>query len=150
MSNPVGGVEAENRILVSAVVLYRPDGQVLTVRKAGTTMFMFPGGKHRDDESPLQTAVRELAEETGLTVPAEDLEYLGGFDTPAANENGRQLHSEVFALLRPLARNEVPEPNAEIEQLAWMDPKAPAAPDGCGVAPLLSAVFPEILRRRPF
>jgi 8-oxo-dGTP diphosphatase len=149
VSNPVGGVEAEDRILVSAVVLYRPDGQVLTVRKAGTTMFMFPGGKHRDDESPLQTAVRELAEETGLAVPAEDLEYLGGFDTPAANENGRQLHSEVFALLRPLARNEVPEPNAEIEQLAWMDPKAPVAPDGCGLAPLLSAVFPEILRR-PF
>ena len=150
MNNPVGGADAENRILVSAVVLYRPDGQVLTVRKAGTTMFMFPGGKHRDEESPLQTAVRELSEETGLSVPSEDLEYLGGFDTPAANENGRQLHSEVFALLRPLARNEVPEPNAEIEQLAWMDPKAPAAPAGCGVAPLLTAVFPEILRRRPF
>jgi 8-oxo-dGTP diphosphatase len=150
VNNPVGGDDAENRILVSAVVLYRPDGQVLTVRKTGTTMFMFPGGKHRDEESPLQTAVRELSEETGLSVPSEDLEYLGGFDTPAANENGCQLHSEVFALLRPLARNEVPEPNAEIEQLAWMDPKAPAAPAGCGVAPLLTAVFPEILRRRPF
>jgi 8-oxo-dGTP pyrophosphatase MutT (NUDIX family) len=146
----VGGDDAENRILVSAVVLYRPDGQVLTVRKSGTTMFMFPGGKHRNDESPLQTAVRELAEETGLAVPPEDLEYLGGFDTAAANENGRKLHSEVFALLRPLARNEVPAPNAEIEQLAWMDPKAPTAPEGCGVAPLLTAVFPEILRRRPF
>ncbi|MDI3330315.1 MAG: NUDIX domain-containing protein [Micrococcus sp.] len=150
MTTPVGGDDAENRILVSAVVLYRPDGQVLTVRKTGTTMFMFPGGKHREDESPLQTAVRELAEETGLAVPSQDLEYLGGFDTPAANENGHLLHSEVFALLRPLARNEVPEPTAEIEQLAWMDPKAPVAPAGCGVAPLLTAVFPEILRRRPF
>jgi 8-oxo-dGTP diphosphatase len=146
----MGGDDAENRILVSAVVLYRPDGQVLTVRKTGTTMFMFPGGKHREAESARQTAVRELSEETGLAVPPEDLEYLGGFDTPAANENGHELHSEVFALMRPLARNEVPEPNAEIEQLAWMDPKAPLAPEGCGVAPLLTAVFPEILRRRPF
>jgi 8-oxo-dGTP diphosphatase len=150
VNNPEGGDDAENRILVSAVVLYRPDGQVLTVRKTGTRMFMFPGGKHHDAESARQTAVRELAEETGLAVPPEDLEYLGGFDTPAANENGHELHSEVFALLRPLARNEVPEPNAEIEQLAWMDPKAPVAPEGCGVAPLLTAVFPEILRRRPF
>jgi 8-oxo-dGTP pyrophosphatase MutT (NUDIX family) len=151
MSIPApGGERTGQRIQVSAVVLYRPDGQVLTVRKAGTTMFMFPGGKHLEDETALETAVRELAEETGLAVPPEDLEYLGGFDTAAANEDGHELHSEVFARLRPLARNEVPEPDAEIEQLAWMDPKAPAAPAGYGVAPLLTAVFAEILRRRPF
>lgn len=150
MNTPSVAYDAENPILVSAVVLFRPDGQVLTVRKAGTTMFMFPGGKHRDDEVPLDTAVRELAEETGLAVPPGELEYLGSFETSAANEDGRRLHSEVFVLLRPLARNEVPEPDAEIEQLAWMDPQDPAAPGGHGVAPLLAAVFPEILRRRPF
>lgn len=144
------GVSATQPIEVAAVVLYRPDGKVLTVRKAGTTMFMFPGGKHQDDETPLDTAIRELAEETGLAVPPEDLEHIGAWDTPAANENGHQLHSEVFVLLRPLARNEVPEATAEIEELVWMDPAAPMAPAGHGIAPLLRSVFPELARRRPF
>ncbi|QCU79118.1 NUDIX domain-containing protein [Citricoccus sp. SGAir0253] len=151
MTTPApGGDRTGQPIRVSAVVLYRPDGHVLTVRKAGTSMFMFPGGKHHDGEHPRDTAVRELAEETGLVVPPGDLEYLGAFRTAAANEDGHELHSEVFALMRPLARNEVPEPTTEIEQLAWMDPRAARAPGGHGIAPLLTAVFPEILRRRPF
>lgn len=144
------GSSTTQPIEVAAVVLYRPDGQVLTVRKTGTTMFMFPGGKHQPGEDPLDTAVRELAEETGLAVPPEDLEHLGAWKTPAANEDGHQLHSEVFALLRPLARYEVPTPDAEIEELAWMDPAAPQAPAGHGMAPLLTAVFEHLKDRRPF
>lgn len=137
-------------IEVAAVVLYRPNGEILTVRKAGTGKFMFPGGKHREGEAPVDAAVRELAEETGLTVRAEDLEHLGAWDTPAANEDGRRLHSEVFALLRPLARNEVPAPDAEIEELAWMDPADPRPPADHGLAPLLQAVFQHVRDRRPF
>ncbi|GAA4757686.1 NUDIX hydrolase [Citricoccus nitrophenolicus] len=136
-------------IEVSAVVLYRPDGRVLTVRKTGTTMFMFPGGKHHPGESPLATALRELAEETGLSVVPEDLEHLGAWDTEAANEDGHELHSEVFVLLRPLARNEVPTPDAEIEELVWMDPAEPQAPNGRGLAPLLLSVFESLKDRRP-
>lgn len=151
MQNSVpDGPSTTQPIEVAAVVLYRPDGQVLTVRKAGTSMFMFPGGKHQAAETPLDTVLRELAEETGLAVPPEDLEYLGAWDTPAANEDGQQLHSEVFALLRPLARNEVPTPDAEIEELVWMDPAAPQAPAGYGMAPLLVAVFEHLKDRRPF
>lgn len=151
MQNTVpDGSSVTQPIEVAAVVLYRPNGEILTVRKTGTGMFMFPGGKQQGDESALDTAIRELAEETGLAVPPEDLEYLGAWDTPAANENGLQLHSEVFVLLRPLARNEVPTPDAEIEELAWMDPAAPQAPAGHGMAPLLLAVFEDLKDRRPF
>lgn len=151
MQNTVpDGSSATQPIEVAAVVLYRPNGEILTVRKTGTTMFMFPGGKHQQGETPLATALRELTEETGLTVAPEDLEYLGAWNTPAANEDGQQLYSQVFALLRPLARNEVPTPDAEIEELAWMDPAAPQAPAGHGMAPLLLAVFDDLKDRRPF
>ena len=50
-------VTAGEVIRVSAVVLARPDRRVLTVRKAGTAMFMFPGGKHLPGEDPVDTAV---------------------------------------------------------------------------------------------
>ena len=66
-------VAAGEVIRVSAVVLARPDRRVLTVRKAGTAMFMFPGGKHLPGEAPVDTAVREVAEETGLRLRPDEL-----------------------------------------------------------------------------
>ncbi|MDH3061643.1 NUDIX domain-containing protein, partial [Gordonia alkanivorans] len=53
-------------IRVSAVVLRDSTGAVLTVRKRGTTRFMFPGGKPEPGESALQTAIRECREELQL------------------------------------------------------------------------------------
>lgn len=137
---------AENTIRVSAVVLRRPDGMVLTVRKAGTAAFMFPGGKPGPGEPPLDTAVRELAEETGVVIGPEDLRHVGLWETETVNEPGRCLHSEVFEVRRPLARNEVTAPAAEIEELAWVDPAAPAVPGGHLIAPLLLAVFRSLVR----
>ena len=55
-------------IRVSAVVLTNDDGQIALVRKQGTTAFMFPGGKPEADEAGLDAAVREVAEELGLTL----------------------------------------------------------------------------------
>lgn len=132
-------------IRVSAVVLRRADGAVLTVRKTGTAMFMFPGGKHELGESPLETAVRELLEETGLVVAPEELVHRGRWETAAANEPGRLLVSEVFELQRPLAEHEDVEPTAEIAQISWLDPASPQAPDGYAVAPLLLEVFPRLV-----
>lgn len=132
------------QIRVSAVVVRRPDGRVLTVRKAGTEMFMFPGGKHDDGESPLQTAVREVQEETGLAVGPDDLVHLGAWDTAAANEAGWGLHAEVFAVAEALPASQVAAAAAEIEALIWMDPQEPAAPAGCGLAPLLVEVLEHV------
>lgn len=131
-------------IRVSAVVMAGPDGRVLTVRKAGTAAFMFPGGKHEPGERPLDTAVRETGEETGLRLRPEDLVHLGAWDVPAANEPGRSLHAEVFGLRRPLAPHEVPEPSGEIAERHWMDPASPAAPEGSTVAPLLGPVLARV------
>ena len=50
-------------ISVSAVVLTRPDGAVVTVRKSGTDRFMLPGGKWESGETPLECAIREIGEE---------------------------------------------------------------------------------------
>ncbi|MFI7397748.1 NUDIX domain-containing protein [Micrococcus luteus] len=149
-SAPTPADEAGEVIRVAAVVLARPDRRVLTVRKAGTAMFMFPGGKHLPGEAPVDTAVREVAEETGLRLRPDELTRLGAWDTAAANEPGAALHSEVFALWRPVARHEVPEPTDEIVELHWMDPAAPAAPGGHGVAPLLHPVLAAVAAAPPF
>lgn len=57
---------------ISAAIIVR-DGRVLMVRrriKEGELMWQFPAGAVEPGETPEQAAVRETAEETGLTVEA--------------------------------------------------------------------------------
>lgn len=117
----IGGVDHSGStpvrvISVSAVVLTRPDGAVVTVRKTGTDRFMLPGGKWEPGESPLACAVRELGEELGLTIAPELLTPLGRFDTATANEPGFRLVSEVFAA----ETEQDMEPRAEIAEARWL------------------------------
>lgn len=103
-------------ISVSAVVLTRPDGAVVTVRKAGTDRFMLPGGKWEAGESPVECAVREIDEELGVSVAPDHLTPLGRFATATANEPGFALVSEVFAAEVDGGQ----QPRAEIAEVRWV------------------------------
>ncbi len=142
LSVPAGAPTPENRtIRVSAVVLRDADGRVLNVRKRGTDSLMLPGGKHEAGEDPRDTAVREIAEELGLTLTRDELQPLGVFRAAAANEPGHIVEATVFAhALVPGAADATPR--AEIEHLEWVDPALPR-PD---MAPLnTELVFPALL-----
>jgi 8-oxo-dGTP diphosphatase len=105
------------RTIVVAAVAFVRDGQVLTVRKRGTTRFMLVGGKPEPGESTYDAAVRETREEVGLDVSGPGaLEPLGVYLAPAANEPGRELHSTVFTAALPAE----PRAAAEIAELRWM------------------------------
>ena len=148
----IGGVDhsdtpAVRVISVSAVVLTRPDGAVVTVRKAGTDRFMLPGGKWEAGESPLECAIREVGEELGAVLTPDALTPLGRFDTATANEPGFLLVSEVFAA----EVDGLQQPRAEIAEVRWVGraelgaiaalPEADCAP----WAPLLVRVARERL-----
>jgi 8-oxo-dGTP pyrophosphatase MutT (NUDIX family) len=67
------------------VTLVDPRGRVLMQERdehapAWPDMWCFPGGGLDDDEEPVDGAVRELAEETGVVLAPEDLTDLGGFE----------------------------------------------------------------------
>lgn len=104
-------------LFVTASVCVLRDGSLLTVRKRGTSRFMLPGGKLEDLETPLDCAVREAAEEIGLSLAPGDLVELGDWTSPAANEPDALVRSTVF-----LAPGGQPEPHAlgEIEELRWL------------------------------
>lgn len=105
-------------IRVAAVVLRRGNGDVLTVRKHGTSRFMLPGGKPEGDEAPMATAIREAAEEVGVVLTPERMEFLGQFEAPAANEPDHLLLSTVY--LHPLET--APQIAGEIEEMRWQSP----------------------------
>lgn len=141
-SHDLAASPASPDLVVSAVVLRDPHGRILTVRKRGTSRFMLPGGKREAGESPARTAIRECAEELGLSLQPGDLTDLGTYTAAAANEPGFLVEGSVFE--HPL-RGE-PLASAEIAELRWLDPHGPLPSD---LAPLLEHhVLPALATAR--
>ena len=104
-----------------AAVIRDPAGRVLLVRKRGSATFIQPGGKREPGEEALQTLARELDEELGVVMQAGGAYRLGEFEADAVNEPGRRVRGEAWVV-----RVEgVPQARAEIEELAWVVPRAP-------------------------
>ncbi|GAB4095629.1 NUDIX domain-containing protein [Brachybacterium horti] len=117
--------------------------ELLTVRKRGTGSYMQVGGKLEPGESPLAAALREVEEEIGVRLRAEDLEVLGEFEAVAANEPGTRVRSTVFR-----CRTALPEPlavRAELADHRWISVDDPAP--GPRLAPLMTEHILPALRR---
>jgi 8-oxo-dGTP pyrophosphatase MutT (NUDIX family) len=114
---------AESVIRVAAALIVDDGGRLLLVRKAGTSVFMQPGGKYEPGETGAQTLARELHEELGLIIAPDALEPLGTFLAPAANEAGMLVEAEVFrvTVLEPADAAAI-SAGAEIAELQWVHP----------------------------
>jgi len=121
------------------VVVLDERRRVLSVRKAGTSRFMLPGGKPEAGEDLRDTAVRELAEEVGLDLALDELLSWGIHDDIAANEPDTTVRAGVYAWTRR-ARSEL-APCAEIAELRWLELDHPTG----DLAPLLVTLLPRIV-----
>lgn len=135
-----------NRVIrVSAVLITDAAQRALMVRKHGTAAFMQPGGKPEPGESAAATAVRELAEELGLTVDPDLLVPLGVYRTAAANEAGFDVVADCFSLVldKPVTVNAA----AEIAEARWFTAADIA---GATIAPLSAqALLPLVWAEAP-
>jgi 8-oxo-dGTP pyrophosphatase MutT (NUDIX family) len=135
------------------LVFERGAGRLLLGHATGTARWDIPKGVADDGEAPLQAALRETAEETGLALDAETLLDLGRF----AYYRGKDLHLYA-ALVEPVdvaslrctstfvdvRGRTVPE----MDRFAWVG--LDAVPQRCGksMAALLAALdLPRLLQR---
>ncbi|MCP9275866.1 NUDIX hydrolase [Mycolicibacterium arenosum] len=73
------------RFTAGSLVVWVVDNRVLLVRNGyGERAWGFPGGVMNRSEDPVDCAVRELREETGIDVAAEELTLLGTHTQRAA------------------------------------------------------------------
>ncbi|WP_407296207.1 NUDIX hydrolase [Stutzerimonas zhaodongensis] len=125
---------------IATACLLNDAGRLLVVRKRGAHYFMLPGGKAEPGETAAGTLIRELDEELALETDESQLQYLGHFESRAANEPDHWVKAEVF-----VARLSTPvKIQAEIEESGWI------AIDGDSerLAPLLREEVLPALRRR--
>lgn len=102
----------ERPSIASAVITH--EGKVLLVRrrvKEGSLSWQFPGGEIEHGETPGQAAVREVQEETGLTV--SDAKVLGERVHP---NTGRMMFYVACAVVEGEARV---VDDDELDSLAW-------------------------------
>ncbi|EPG41583.1 NUDIX hydrolase [Acinetobacter colistiniresistens] len=102
-------------ITVAAAVILNEQNQLLLVRKQHTHAFMQVGGKLEADEAPEITMQREILEEIGCE--SEIQQFIGQFETAAANEPGHILVSYVYAV----ELKQAPQIAAEIAEMKWID-----------------------------
>lgn len=72
-----------------AIIVETPDGIPLVSdpEKPSPHFWKFPGGRNRAREMPPETAVRELKEETGITMPAHSLTLTHWEERTSAGKN---------------------------------------------------------------
>lgn len=104
-------------VVAAGVVVFRPGREVLLVHRPRYDDWSFPKGKVDPGEHVTTTAVREVAEETGLHVrlgPAlPTMTYrTGGRDKRVHYWVGRAVGDDDVSTY---------EPNEEIDQVAWVD-----------------------------
>ncbi|SEN76472.1 ADP-ribose pyrophosphatase YjhB, NUDIX family [Sphingomonas gellani] len=116
--------EAPCTIRIAAALIDDGAGRLLLVRKTGTEWFMQAGGKIEDGESPVGALRRELREEIGLVLAADDdARHLGRYSAPAANEPGHTVEAEIFHV----RMRHAPATRSEIEEAVWVDHVAATA-----------------------
>ncbi|AEV82820.1 DNA mismatch repair protein MutT [Actinoplanes sp. SE50] len=122
-------------VVAAAWVCVR-DRRLLVVRAHGSDAFYLPGGKPEPGETDAEAAVRETAEEVGLTVG--DPRFFRTFEAPAHN---RPPGTRVRLVCFTGEADGVPAPANEIAELAWF---SSADADRC--APAIRLVLGELVR----
>lgn len=94
-----------------ATVILRQDEQILFVRKRNAK-WNLPGGRVEQGETPLQAALREMAEETGLAI--DQISYVCEY------EDDKVIHF-LFEARRTF--NQKPRACNEIDDCRWFSAK---------------------------
>ncbi len=105
-------------IKIAAAVIFNSAGNILLVRKKGTSAFMQPGGKIENHESPATALVRELSEELLINIGEEQFVYIGRYQDKAVNEEDSVVNAEMFMI-------HIEQPvtcAAEIAEIRWVNP----------------------------
>jgi 8-oxo-dGTP diphosphatase len=110
-----------SRVVPSVFVVARRDARLLLVRRCDSGMWELPGGRVDVGEDATDAAVREVAEEAGVTVEVTGL--VGVFTDPGHVVRSREgeVRQQFALVLRAQVLRGVPHPDLkETSEAAWV------------------------------
>lgn len=108
-----------------ASIAVMTDGEILMGKRNDNGKWTLPGGHGKKGENPIEIAIRELKEETGIEAKEEDLTYLGQ-DTVDAD--GKKLIIHCFLLNQKEKTNTSHDPDEEVEEWKYIDVQTGSVP----------------------
>jgi ADP-ribose pyrophosphatase YjhB (NUDIX family) len=144
--NDPGAPQANSLIPAASAIITDGDERILMTRRSDNSLWTIPGGAMEPGESIVETAIREAAEETGITIKV--VRMVGVYSNPnhvVAYDDGevRQQFSICFAAT-PLAGT--PTTSAETSEVRYI---APADLDTLDIHPSIRLRIDHFLERRP-
>ena len=106
-------------IYIASAVILNTNNELLLVRKKGSNYFQLTGGKIDPNENEIQTVIREIKEEIGLSISMSELTYLGEHETHAVNEAETIVHGSIFIV--KVENDFIPIIANEIEEYIWLN-----------------------------
>lgn len=95
LPHPVWNVKNMTDLVKAAGVLIK-ERKFLVVRQKDRDVYIAPGGKLIDNESPIDALIRELQEELRISVNKDDLEALGEFSAIATGTVDKTIQMFVY------------------------------------------------------
>ncbi|MEU4417323.1 NUDIX hydrolase [Nocardia salmonicida] len=111
------------KVAVSAVVLDQ-SGRILMIRRSDNDLYSIPGGGLEAGETVTEAVIREVFEETGVTVTVRGL--VGVFSNPdhvIAYDDG-EVRQEFSICFRADPLGGVLRTSSESKEVLWVEPKA--------------------------
>lgn len=122
----------------ATVVLLRPDRSVFLIRRlramAFGGMWAFPGGALEPGETPIEAAVREVEEETGVLIEPATLIPWHRWLTPVFE--AKRFDTWFFLTALPVDQEPL-LPEGEADHMQWLTPEAAMAEHTAGNLPML-------------
>jgi len=128
--------------LAASVAVFR-DGEVLVASRGKTPwegVFSLPGGQVEVGETLEQAALRELAEEVGVTATLTGL--IAPFEVIEREADGRVKHHVVIAVFAARWLSGEPRTGPEAKEIRWItEPEIESLPSTPGLAGILERAF---------
>mgnify|MGYP003659897174 CR=1 FL=1 len=113
-------VEPSEQIIDKLAWIHIQNYQILSTRSIGIDKYYIPGGKREENETDIVALLREIKEELQVDLIVKSLEFIGVFEAQAhGHKPGTLVRMTCYsgAYLGNL------KPDAEIEEMAWLDYK---------------------------
>lgn len=112
--------EQDNKNSVASIAVMQ-DGNILMGKRKDSGKYTLPGGHFKQGENPLEAALRELEEESGIKADADKMLFLG--KRPIINEKKQNLSIYSFLYSDKEKTSTKNDPDEEVEKWEWIPTK---------------------------